>query len=105
MSPVEQTSTSPALTPSSSAAARRSGGGLEAEAPVKQFAPPEFNTTASTTPSATACCDQDRIRLRPVAGEHGADLRGPRLTTSARSGLPVDFGVRHDAGGLDPGVR
>ncbi len=59
MSPVEQTSTSPALMPSSSAAFSAVWWVVwNPKLPVKQFAPPELRTTASTTRSATACWDQ-----------------------------------------------
>ncbi len=92
--PVEQISTSPALTPSSSAA--RSAVWCvvwKPNEPVKQFAPPELSTIASTTPSWTTCCDQmiglafARLDVKTAA----PTLSGPRLTTTATSGLPLDL--------------
>ena len=63
MRPVEQIRTSPELTPSSSAAFSAVWCVVwKPNDPVKQLAPPEFSTTASTMPSCTACCDQ-RIGL------------------------------------------
>ena len=94
MSPVEQTSTSPALTPSSSAALSAVWWVVwKPNDPVKQLAPPELRTIASTTPSLTACSDQmiglafARLDVNTAA----PTLSGPRLTTTATSGLPVDF--------------
>ena len=94
MRPVEQISTSPAPTPSSSAA--RSAVWCvvwNPKEPVKQFAPPELSTIASTTPSWTTCCDQmiglafARLDVNTAA----PTLSGPRLTTTATSRLPLDL--------------
>ena len=89
ISPVEQTATSPAATPSPaavfSAMARASA---NPGRPVQAFAPPEFRTTAHSRPSATALRDQStgaantRLRVKTPAAAN----RGPRLETTARSG-------------------
>ena len=94
MRPVEQTRMSPALTSSSSAAFSAVWCVVwKPNDPVKQFAPPELSTIASTTPSWITCCDQmigfafARLLVKTAA----PTLSGPRLTTTATSGLPVDF--------------
>ncbi len=92
--PVEHTTTSPAPTPNSSAA--RSAVWCvvwNPNDPVKQFAPPELSTTASTTPSFTTCSDH-RIGLafaRLEVNTAAPTLSGPRFTTTATSRAPVDL--------------
>ena len=83
MSPVEQTSTSPAETPSASADCASAVRCVtwKPSAPVKQFAPPEFSTIAATVPSAMTCSDQ-RIgfALARFDREHrGRGLRRPAV--------------------------
>ena len=61
--------------------------------PVKQFAPPELSTIAAIAPSFTTCSDH-RIGLafaRLDVKTAAPAVSGPRLTTTATSGLPVDF--------------
>ena len=108
MRPVEQTSTSPAATPSAAAAAsavrcvtwKPSG-------PVKQFAPPEFSTIAATWRVGDDLLrPEDRVGLRTVRREH----RRCRVRRAAvhdegeieRAGA-LDAGG--DAGGLEAGWR
>ena len=104
--PVEQTSTSPALTSSASATASAVACVVwKPSAPVKQLAPPELSTIALTCPSAMTCFDQmiglacARLLVKTAA----ALCSGPRLTTSARSGLPEDLSPARDAGRLESG--
>lgn len=108
MSPVEQTSTSPALMPSSSAAFSAVWWVVwNPKLPVKQFAPPELRTTASTTRSATACWDQmmGLALARLLVKTAAPTFRGPRLTTTATSGLPVDLSPAATPAASNPAGR
>ena len=98
ISPVEQTATSPAETPSAcatcSAVAWVSG---KPWGPVQALAPPELRTTASTRPSASTWrlhvtgAASTRLPVKTAA----AWWSGPSLTTRATSGRPL---------GLSPAV-
>ncbi len=92
MRPVEQTTTSPAETPRTSAtcSAVRCVS-RKPWVPVQALAPPELRTTASTRPSATTCRDHvtGAASTRLVVKTAAAWWSGPSLTTSARSGVPL----------------
>ena len=91
MRPVEQTTTSPAATPSSRADVLGGAVGvLEAGGPVHALAPPLLRTTASTRPSATTVRDQvtGAASTRLLVKTAAAWWSGPSLTTSATSGRP-----------------
>ena len=92
MRPVEQTTTSPAETPRTSAtcSAVRCVS-RKPWVPVQALAPPELRTTASTRPSATTWRDHvtGAASTRLVVKTAAAWWSGPSLTTSARSGVPL----------------
>ena len=71
--------------------------------PVKQFAPPELSTIASTTPSwIDLLRPDDRVRLRAVAGEdRGADLERAAVDHDGDVGLAGRLEADGDAGRLE----
>ena len=104
MRPVEQIRMSPALTPSSSAAFSAVWCVVwKPNEPVKQFAPPELSTIASTTPSwIDLLRPDDRVRLRAVGREDGgADLERTAVDDDGDVGLAARLEADGDAGGLE----
>ena len=83
ISPVEQTATSPAPQPSSSATSARRVRAVSAKpsGPVQALAPPEFSTTARSAPVGDdPLGPQHRCSLDPVAREHA----GGRVAAARR---------------------
>ena len=92
--PVEQTKTSVAETPSTSAVFSAVVWVFwKPCGPVQALAPPELRMTASTRPSLTTWRDQctGAAATRLEVNTAAAALEGPSLTTRARSGLPEAF--------------
>ena len=92
--PVEQTKTSVAEMPSTSATFSAVLWVFwKPVGPVQALAPPEFRITASTRPSETTWRDQctGAAATRLLVKTAAAALDGPSLTTRARSGFPEAF--------------
>ena len=91
MSPVEQTTTSPAEAPRSAATCSAVAWvSWNPGAPVHALAPPLLRTTAVASPSATTWRDQvtGAASTRLLVKTAAACRSGPSLTTSATSGRP-----------------
>ncbi len=94
MRPVEQTATSTAPRPRTSATfSAVACASWKPLGPVQALAPPELRTTADTWPLFSTCSDHrtgaafTRLEVKTPA----AARRGPVLTTRARSGLPFSL--------------
>ncbi len=88
MMPVEQTATSMAPQPSTSAAFSAVACVVwKPSGPVQALAPPELRTTARSAPPASTCCDQSTGAALTwlVVNIPAAAVPGPSLTTRARS--------------------
>ena len=105
ISPVEQTTTSPAETPRTSATfSAVAWVSANPWAPVHALAPPELRTTASTRPSLTTWRDQvtGAASTRLLVKTAAAWWSGPSLTTRARSGAPLALRPAATPGGPEP---
>ena len=105
ISPVEQTATSPAETPSAMAThSAVAWVSWNPAGPVQALAPPELSTTASTRPSRTTCCVQTTgaALTRLPVNTPAAAWAGPSLTTSATSSRPLPFSPAATAAARKP---